>query len=187
VSLARRGRPAPAPGLQPLGDAYVVAPAALPLRRAAIVSLALPDSVSAGRAGLYVNAGRGWKLVPTAADSTGRRIVGAVRSIGTFALMRDVSPPRALLRRPPSRTGAASPYARWALEASVIERGSGVDPGGSGFVVDGTRVPTEYDVDEGRLRWRPRTAPALGRHRYEAVVTDRAGNVTRATGAFVVK
>jgi hypothetical protein len=52
--------------------------------------------------------------------------------------------------------------------------------------VDGARGPSEWDAEEKTLRWRPRRAPKPGAHRYTVVVADRAGNVTRSSGTFVL-
>jgi len=68
----------------------------------------------------------------------------------------------------------------------VLESGSGVDAAASAFVVDGVRVPSEWDPEASVLRWRPRQPPAPGRHAYEVRVADRAGNTARSTGSFVL-
>jgi hypothetical protein len=72
------------------------------------------------------------------------------------------------------------------LEARITEEGSGVDARGSAFVVDGRRVPSEWDAVENTLRWRPLRRPASGRHELEIVVADRAGNVRRRHAGFVL-
>jgi len=80
----------------------------------------------------------------------------------------------------------AGVVARWALEARITEEGSGVDARASAFVVDGRRVPSEWDAVENTLRWRPLRPPASGRHELEIVVTDRAGNLRRRHAGFVL-
>ncbi|TMQ50182.1 MAG: hypothetical protein E6K72_11670 [Candidatus Eisenbacteria bacterium] len=75
---------------------------------------------------------------------------------------------------------------RWQLEAVLTDAGSGVDPRASAFEVDGARVPSEWDAEENTLRWRPRVPPAPGTHRFTVVAADRAGNVARSSGTFVL-
>ena len=86
----------------------------------------------------------------------------------------------------PPRRAPSGPYSRWALVALAGESGSGVDAKASGFVVDGVRVPTEWDGDVRVLRWRPLAPPAPGRHAHELRVVDRAGNRAVRRGTFVL-
>lgn len=189
VAFARPGAPArPAAGLAPVGLEYEVGPASLAVRKPAGVSLGLPPGADLRGIGLYFeNGAGGWRWITTRVDSAARRIEGATRGLGRFALFADRVPPRIVPRIAPRRAGRAVPYSRWALEVRVVERGSGVDPRTSGFTVDGRRVPSEFDLDLSTLRWRPRVPPGSGVHRYEVVVTDRAGNVSRATGTFTMR
>ena len=60
---------------------------------------------------------------------------------------------------PPSSGTLAGPYSRWALEARVVDVGSGVDRRASWFEVDGRRMPAEWDDEAGVLRWRPLRPP----------------------------
>jgi hypothetical protein len=105
--------------------------------------------------------------------------------LGQFALVRDQTAPEIVQRAPtgPTKGGA---YSTWALTARVIDRASGVSGSASGFTVDGTRVPTEWDAEAGLLRWRPLAAPTAGRHEYSVEAVDRAGNRTVRTGTFVI-
>ncbi len=189
VAFARPGAPArPAAGLGPVGLEYEVGPVSLAVRKPAGVSLDLPPGADLRGIGLYFeNGASGWRWITTRVDSAARRVEGATRGLGRFALFADRVPPRIVPRNVPRRAGRSAPYGRWALEARVVERGSGVDPRASGFTVDGRRVPSEFDLDLSTLRWRPRVAPGRGVHRYEVVATDRAGNVSRATGTFTMR
>jgi hypothetical protein len=68
----------------------------------------------------------------------------------------------------------------------VIESESGLDPRASWLEVDGARVPTEWDPEAGRLRWRPVAPLAPGAHDAVIVASDRAGNEARLPARFRV-
>jgi hypothetical protein len=86
----------------------------------------------------------------------------------------------------PARKPTPGPYSRWALEARVSEDGSGVDARATYFEVDGVRAASEWDAENRTLRWRPRVPPASGTHRFTVTATDRAGNIGRGSGSFVI-
>ncbi len=171
--------------LKPVSARYALHPFLFPLRSAATLRIALPPGVSARHVGLYRDGGAGWELVPAAFDSARRELVGDSRRLGGFALLRDDSAPRIALRAP-ARPQPSAAYSRWALEATVEERGSGVDARASGFVVDGRRRPSEWDAERRVLRWRPLRAPSPGTHRVTVRVADKAGNLARVRGRFVI-
>jgi hypothetical protein len=66
----------------------------------------------------------------------------------------------------------------------VEEEGSGLAARASWLEVDGRRVPTEWDPEAGKLRWRPEDAVAPGPRRVLIVAADRAGNVARVEATF---
>ncbi len=189
VSLTRMLPLDPSPG----GGRVAVAPtlqwwpADLPIRRPVPLVLALPVGMRRDRVGIYRRdrAGRPWEFVRARYDSVGRSFLQEVPQLGEFALLRDDAPPLVRLVAPPRRD-AAGPYPRWTLRAVVSDAGSGVEGRESAFRVDGARVPSEYDSEDGELRWRPLVLPAPGRHQYEVSVVDRAGLRTVKRGSFVL-
>lgn len=170
-------------GLEAIPASWRVEPSTMPLRRSARVTLAIPSGEPLDRIGVCRLDPDGWSWLGAERDSVKRAAAAESRRLGTFALFRDTKAPRATLQRAPRRT-PAKPYSRWALEALVVEEGSGLDARGSWIEVDGARVPTEWDPEVGRLRWRPVRAPRSGAHRVLVVATDRAGNVSRKEGSF---
>jgi len=187
VLTVEREAPRPAPELRPTSDVLVLGPPSAPLRTPWTVVVELAPRRVLRRIGLYHSSGKDWSWTRAAVDTTRRTWSVETRKLGRFALLEDVSAPRVrLLRVRRHAARDARPYSRWALEARVVERGSGVDPALSVFVVDGVAVPSEWDLDAQVLRWRPRTPPARGAHRFTVIVFDHAGNRAQASGRFVL-
>jgi len=176
----------PAGELEPLGDAWRVEPERLPLARAVLVSAPVAAGTALRGVGLYRRSEGAWQWLGAAADSTARVLSATSRQLGVFALFRDARAPR-VSRVAVTRDSSALAYSRWALEATLDEDGSGVSARDSWIEVDGHRVPTEWDPEAGRLRWRPAAPPASGRHHARIVAADRAGNVTSAAAEFSVQ
>jgi hypothetical protein len=171
--------------LAPVSPMFDLMPDDHPLRSAITLELAVPARHSLAGLGLYRDAGDGWEFVRARVDSLHRVVIGESRQLGRFSLFRDTRAPRAVKRPKPSHATGGAPPA-WALEVRLEDEGSGVDARASTFEIDGHRVPSEWDAEEHTLRWRPLRAPAAGSHRYRLIATDRAGNVGRSSGSFVL-
>ena len=171
--------------LVPLGSGWRIEPARLPLRRAAHVELALAPGESTRHAGLFRRDADGWQWLDAAADSGAKTTRSSSRQLGAFAVFRDTLAPR-VPRWAVAPDAGRGPYNRWAFEADLVERGSGVDARASGFEVDGKRVPTEWDPEASRIRWRPATPPRPGTYRVVVIAADRAGNQTRLETSFTI-
>jgi len=172
--------------LEPVGDGWRIEPASLPMRRSAVVSTPVPTGIAIRGLGLYRGSGEDWQWIGGADDTTVRRISATSRQLGTFALFRDALAPR-VPGWNVARDTERLPYSRWAFEATVDESGSGVAARACWFEVDGRRVPTEWDPEAGRLRWRPAAPPAPGPHKVVVVAADRAGNVARVDATFTAE
>jgi len=173
-------------GLVSVGRSWCVEPSTLPLRRAARIAITAPAGAPLDRVGLYRLDGGRWQWAGGHRQQTERVVRGESRRLGCFALFRDVALPSIKLlptKAPPTKR---RPYSRWAVEASVSDVGCGIDGAESYLEIDGRRVPTEWDSEVGRLRWRPLEPPARGTHDVVGVATDHAGNTMRTTGAFKV-
>ena len=180
---------APAPETRELvamSGAWMVGPARLPLRKPVTIRLVADGGGSLARVGLYRSDAGRWSYVGAVVDSATRVVRGATTQLGRFALFRDDDAPRVSLVPPAAPPAKAGPYSRWAVEASVSESGSGLDPRASWLEVDGARVPTEWDPEAGRLRWRPAAPLAPGTHDVVIVASDRAGNGARVPARFRV-
>jgi hypothetical protein len=183
IVLAYAHPRARARGLVALGEPWQVEPSRHPLRAPARVRLAVPTGASLDRVGVYRLDSGGWTWIGANRDSDAGAVSGNSLRLGRFALFRDIVGPRVTPLKPPARTGGR-PYSRWAVEAKVTEHGSGLDTRASWFEVDGRRVPTEWDPEAGRLRWRPAQPPERGKHAVLIIATDRSGNKTRTRGSF---
>ena len=175
----------PTDELVPLGSGWRIEPARLPLRRAARVELALAPGESTRHAGLFRRDADGWQWLDAAADSGAKTTRSSSRQLGAFAVFRDTLAPR-VPRWAVAPDAGRGPYSRWAFEADLVERGSGVYARASGFEVDGKRVPTEWDPEASRLRWRPASPPRPGTYRVVVIAADRAGNETRIEASFTI-
>jgi len=186
--LLTRTRPAAgraSQGLVAAGQCIDVEPGDLPLRRSVTVKLEASRRAHTRGLGLYQRRGSGsWGLAGESFDDATRLVSASSSGLGEFAVMRDTLAPHVRTYAP--MRGPSRPYSEWRLEARVIERGSGVDASRSGFWIDGARVPTEWDPEARRLRWRPLEPPPAGTHRYEVRAVDRAGNATTRRGTFVL-
>jgi hypothetical protein len=157
-----------------------------PLRTAISLRFARPRTPGSDeRLAVYRQGEEGWEFAGKDLDPGSGDFVVETRRLGRFALFEDTLPPRITPLAAP-RKAPSGPYSTWALTARLAEDGSGIVARGCWFVVDGRRVPAEWDGVRSELRWRPRRAPAAGRHRYEVVAADRAGNVARRTGTLVL-
>jgi hypothetical protein len=133
--------------------------------------------------GLYRRDEDGWSWLGNKRE--GSRYVLESRRLGWFAEFEDTLAPRIELHAPP-RHAPSGPYNRWAVEATLVEHGSGIDSRACYFVVDGKKVAAEWDPEADALRWRPLAPPKAGTHKYDVVAGDRAGNVGVRSGTFVL-
>ena len=178
--VSARGRK----GLIPLGGAWQVEPARHPLHRPVQVRIVAPAGAPLDGVGLYRFDSGAWQWVGSERDPATHAVTGDSWRLGRFAVFRDDVAPRAALLKPSPPPVRRGPYSRWGVEASVVEEGSGVDARASWIEVDGARVPTEWDPEAGRLRWRPAKPPGRGTHTVLIVAADHAGNTTRKKGRF---
>jgi len=163
-----------------------LAPATLVLRRPITLEVVRPVSDAEARVGLYRHDGERWTWVSFEDAAARGRLTATTRSLGWFALLSDTLAPRITLRAAP-KAPRAERYPRWAIEAALVEGGSGVDARGSYFIVDGRRVAAEWDSEADVLRWRPHRRPARGEHRYSVIATDRAGNSRVRSDTFAIE
>jgi hypothetical protein len=129
--------------------------------------------------------GQAWEWLSTTLDSLTGMAWADATHLGQFAVVRDEAAPRVDAPSAP-RVPPAGPYPAWELTAAVSDSLSGVDARASALVVDGVRVPTEWDAEAGVLRWRPLVPPTPGEHRARVEAVDRAGNATVREGLFVL-
>jgi len=174
-------------GATGVGAAIDVEPPGMPLRKPIDVALTPPAGVSPAHMGIGRRDGEGeeWEWNDARWDSVAKAFHVSTSRLGQFALLRDGAPPE-VTPLPAPAVHKGGPYSTWALTARVKDEMSGVSAAASAFVVDGTRVPTEFDAEMGVLRWRPRVPPAAGLHAYRVEVTDHAGNRTVRSGTFVI-
>lgn len=141
-----------------------------------------PDTLLA----VYREGDEGWEFAGKDVDPANGDFKIEARRLGRFALFEDTLAPRITPLAAP-RAAAPGAYSTWALTARLTDDGSGIAARGCWFMVDGRRVPAEWDGVRGELRWRPQRAPRAGTHRYEVMAADRAGNASRRSGSFTIE
>lgn len=178
------GAPAGARGVRAAVELLPVSP---PLQKPIPLMLAPPADLPREKLGVYHRDRDtdAWDWIDADWDSVARAFRVNAGRLGQFAMLRDTTPPSVTVLTPAARP-AAGDYARWRLSARVRDAASGIRGRESAFTVDGARVPTEWDAEEGVLRWRPRVAPTPGTHRWRLEVTDRVGNRAVRSGTFVI-
>jgi hypothetical protein len=157
-----------------------ILPRSVPLRRPIV--LHVPRLPYAGHTGLFRHGPDGWDWVRTTERIDGLGWDAETSRTGWFAILADTLPPRLGVATP--RGSSTGPYSRWSLETSVSENGSGVDPRGCNYTVDGERVAVEWDPEASVLRWRPLVPPDPGTHDITILAADRAGNQRVLTAVF---
>jgi hypothetical protein len=176
-----------AAGASPVRAAFEILPATMPVRKPITIWLRLPAGMSRDRLGMYRrdDSGDAWEWADGVLDSVGGAFHAEATRFGQFAVLRDEAAPEVTLLATPGR-GSAGPYSRWAFEARVIDRTSGVAGRKCSIRVDGKAVPAEWDAESKVLRWRPLQVPAKGKHEVVVEAVDRVGNRTVRTGSFVI-
>jgi len=176
-------------------DSLELPPASAELVQGTLLAVLWPREPLRGRAqltfpasgkphsGVYRNDEDGWSWVGDTKKGNAYDLTSG--SLGWFAEFVDTLAPRISLHTP-RRTATPGAYSRWAVEAGIVEKGSGMNARASYMVVDGKKVAAEWDPEADVLRWRPLKPPAPGTHRYDVIVEDRAGNATVRSGTFVL-
>jgi murein DD-endopeptidase MepM/ murein hydrolase activator NlpD len=194
------------PGLVPQSQVFRFEPATLPLDQGFWLGLrwspagAAAGGAAQGREGvaLYRDDGEDWSYVGAEprAEGSGTWIGADVKRLSRFALARDTAPPAVEWLSPPSAVASAGATgatpgkttgARPLLRARVRDDQSGFREDDLTFLVDGRRVPSEWDPDTSDLRYEPRSPLAAGRHVLIVEAKDRAGLVTRRERAITVR
>lgn len=168
---------APIDQLAPLGFAFFE-PARLTVDTRGLTGVQKPELLE--KAALYQRTALGWQYLPQ--TRAGHLRIAQVSSLHPLALLLDAAAPVVQIERP--LAGARLDPADPALEASVSDRGSGVEVAGLKALLDGEPVPVTLDQASGRVRADLSSARA-GQHEVVLAVADRAGNVTRATRRMV--
>ncbi len=146
-----------------------------PIRRKLQVSIA-PDKGTQDRRkiGLYLyDRGTYWHL----GNGTGAKAT----HLGSFALMKDISPPV---------IGDASVEkirGRQVLVVSYEEKGSGAPGEGASVWIDGKRVIAELMPVVGKVRYIPAIAFTPGAHAARMRIVDRAGNSDMKEFSFTIE
>jgi len=166
---------------------YNIQPQDEPLKSGGRVFIRYPSDRSPEKLGLYYQAEPGkWVFIDNQIDMARRTISARVLSLERFALLRDTTPPQISAVYPAD--GALVRSRRPRLRAGVKDERSGLaDEERVFMLLDGRRVPAEYDPEADELRYRPRKALATGVHTLVILAEDRSGNSARYEGTFRIQ
>lgn len=154
------------------------------LRRKAVIKFSVPGFIAGDKkTAIYRISGAGVSLQPTVYENG--YISAAVRSFGTFTVMRDTAAPEIFSAVPGNGSTCYTAYPR--VEAVFTDSLSGI--GGETcyrFYIDGRQYIAEYDPEKKCARALVRDALAQGRHSLCIKIFDRAGNMKEVNRTFYV-
>ncbi|MEO6462153.1 MAG: M23 family metallopeptidase [Candidatus Eisenbacteria bacterium] len=161
-----------------VGEGRFAATARMLVLRPVDLALARPlrirwrePGVTVRNVGLFRSTGGRFSLVAPRDSSGGWS--ASTRRLGTFALLADTTAPRLV---PPARYAARVGHVAPAFSVRLSDPGSGLAASEQRVTFDGRPVPAEYDVEAGRLTWRPRAPLPAGAHVIVVEAVDGLGN-----------
>ncbi|MCP4215262.1 MAG: M23 family metallopeptidase [bacterium] len=131
----------------------------------------------------YSPKSRRWSYRYTTYDGASATFKRKVRSSGTFALMRDISPPRIFFSKPKVKFKKSVR----ALYATIKDKGKGVNDARLGVYLNGGTADHEYDPDRRRLTVHDLTRLKIGKNLLKIVARDHGGNKNTKTMTFYLK
>jgi hypothetical protein len=167
--------------------AYIIEPWDVPMNNGARIRIKYnPADSASSKLGIYYGtATNGWLFLGNNRDANRSTISGRVKSFGTYALVRDNSPPQILGLQPASGTHLSSRSPT--LKARFRDRLSGIS-GEDNMILslDGNRVIAEYDPEQLLLFYKVKQPLSSGQHQVSILVRDRCGNEAERTHTFWV-
>ena len=167
--------------LEPVSEAYSFSPIWEPLRKKPRVAIEVPaDTPKLHEVGLYLYDRGVWWFMGN--ERQGSKIAARVAHLGTFALMRDTSPPDIGDITPSGVVDDLKP--RITVKAS--DAGTDLFSGGIDFKLDGKRKIVEWHPLHGWIRFTPEKPLSVGTHKVVITLVDRAGNTSTRSGTFTI-
>jgi len=167
--------------LEKITDAYEFSQMWEPMRKKPRIAIAIPENTKKlHEVGLYLNdRGVWWYL---GKDRSGKKMAGRVSHAGTFALMRDISPPDIGDITPTGVVDDLKPT----ITVLVKDSGTGIFGGGIDFRIDGQSKIVEWHPMHGWLKFSPEKPLSVGTHKVVVTISDRAGNTSTRSGSFTI-
>jgi hypothetical protein len=166
--------------LEPVGVCVAVEPQSAAFDRPFSIALR-PPGADPTRIGLFTIESDGEPRLLSAERTSDGMIIGTTRTLTTFALLRDTTPPRI---GPVHVTG---PKSASKLRLTVADAGAGLEDGGIVVEVDGALAIPEWDPETGDVFVEPETALRPGSHQLRVVATDALGNRAEKVQSFRVQ
>ena len=167
--------------LEPVTDGYEFSQVWEPMRKQLRASITIPDGTSnLQQVGLYLyDRGVWWYLGKSREKG---KMAARVSHMGTFALMRDNTPPDIGDISPSGVVADIKPE----IKVPVKDLGAGLYGGGIDFRLDGAKKIVQWHPIHGYLKFKPDTKLTVGTHKVIVTLTDRAGNTSTRSGNFTI-
>lgn len=174
VVWTRTGSPPPDSRFKALGPVYEIEPTEAAIDEAIELGFPLPEGGMPPRAAVYRRGGSGWSRYETR-QAEGRLWI-ATRTLGTYAVLQDPTPPRVEWIAPAEGAVVAN-RARIALR--VEDAAGGIE--GYRLTANGNWLLAAYDPESGMVTWLQDADLPSGHVELRFTATDDAGNTTVLT------
>jgi hypothetical protein len=173
-------------GYDIVGRLYKIKPADVPLNKGVSLTLTYPENDSLpGKLAIYRKIGSRMRYAGGKTNFGDNKISTNVSGFGSFALVRDVDPPRIMALSPGNMSRTTNTRPR--LRAVFKDNLSGI--AGDKYrrlELDGEKVIAEYDPEKLTLIYIVEEPLEKGQHSVELIVNDKSGNSARRLNTFYI-
>ena len=169
-----------------VGNKYQIFPNDVPLNKGVTISLVYPENDSLpGKLGIYYAAGEKMRFAGNKRNPNDRRISAHINFFATYALVRDVDPPKIYSLSPAD--GAHTTDSTPKLRSTFGDELSGIAGEANRILkLDGKKVIAEYDPEALAIFYTPEEPLNKGEHSVEIVLRDRSANFSSRKHTFFI-
>ena len=171
--------------LKPVSDGIRIGRREMPFAEDPDLVIKMPDGIKNPRqVGVYLRDSGRWWFFPSEREKDGSALKASIGHLGSFALMRDSTPPALGEVQPRNKSIVTDKTPL--IFFSLSDEGSGLSEGGMVLMLDGKKVISEWQPFKGRVVYQPDRDLPKGPHELSLTVTDRAGNTSRTKSSFTI-